>query len=380
MQTMASKIWFLFLVLTIKLNFILSDKNDLKGDSRNLQQVNKKARRRKTTPQREAVIAWSAELSEDDESSKWWMENIHNNPPQIFDHYIVKLSKVFSRKSARLNFLSVGACDGTNDFTITNRFFKNAHWDGFFVEPMSLNYRDLVNQLKESNNFNRSFALRAAMTGYCDTPTITVQRPAYEDMGRLHVKHWLRRQIGGIKPKSQKKTKRDWIDEEVTCVTGPEVLGIWTKVTRGKDHKDVQTGYQFNPPSSVGSGEIQISMRRRRPHILKIDVEGHDFVVLSSFLNTTNTNELPLLISYEAKSLHDKFDSAVALLESKGYAVTPLKADGFALLKSHSMIASKSDSNGGGGGGGGKKKRGGNWRVQLEKAAAEGDSVAHSQE
>lgn len=290
------------------------------------------------------------------------MKHIHNNPPQIFDHYIVKLSKVFYRKSARINFLSVGACDGTNDFTITNRFFKSPHWDGFFVEPMSINYRDLVNQLQVSNSFNRSFALRAAMTGHCDEPTITVQRPAYEDLGRLHVKHWLRRQIGGIKPKSQKKTKKEWVDEVVTCVTGPEVLGIWTKVTRGKDHKDVQTGYQFNSPSStVNNGEIQTSLRRRRPHILKIDVEGHDFVVLSSFLNTTNTNELPLLISYEAKSLYEKFDLAVSLLESKGYAVTPKKADGFALLKSHSMFASSS------------RKGGKNWRLELEKAAAEGD-------
>lgn len=40
--------------------------------------------------------------------------------------------------------------------------------------------------------------------------------------------------------------------------------------------------------------------KRRRPHVLKIDVEGHDYLVLMGFLlDATPVTELPLLIEFE---------------------------------------------------------------------------------
>ena len=42
--------------------------------------------------------------------------------------------------------------------------------------------------------------------------------------------------------------------------------------------------------------------RKRRPHILKIDVEGHDYEVLMSFvLDSTPVSDLPLLIEFEVR-------------------------------------------------------------------------------
>jgi hypothetical protein len=46
-----------------------------------------------------------------------------------------------------------------------------------------------------------------------------------------------------------------------------------------------------------------------RPHVLKVDVEGHDYEVLSGFLaDDVPTAELPLLVSFEAKSIKKNFE------------------------------------------------------------------------
>jgi hypothetical protein len=56
--------------------------------------------------------------------------------------------------------------------------------------------------------------------------------------------------------------------------------------------------------------------RIRRPHILKIDVEGHDYDVLMGFLrSTTPASELPLIIDFEAKSIAKKYPAAKARME-----------------------------------------------------------------
>jgi hypothetical protein len=237
----------------------------LEEERRNLGMVGAMAKNRG------ALMAWSASLTEDDEDPDKWATQINHNPPQIFDHYIVRLSKMLERHETTLNFVSVGACDGTNDHTITTRFFPNKHWDAIFVEPMSNNYGDLVKQLKDNNVFDRSFALRAAATDKCTRPTITVMRPLYEDRGNTKAPHWLRRQIGSIKPEGQ-KTREDWGDEEVLCVTGKDVLNIWDKASKGQSHKDLQTGFdstsiEHTDRLAVGPGGRLV---RRRPHILKV--------------------------------------------------------------------------------------------------------------
>lgn len=56
--------------------------------------------------------------------------------------------------------------------------------------------------------------------------------------------------------------------------------------------------------------------RARRPHVLKIDVEGHDFEVLMGFLTyETPVTELPLIIGFEAKSIAKKYPIAKARME-----------------------------------------------------------------
>jgi hypothetical protein len=60
-----------------------------------------------------------------------------------------------------------------------------------------------------------------------------------------------------------------------------------------------------------------VNKRKRRPHVLKIDVEGHDFEVLMSFINDEKGNkaELPLLIDFEAKSIASKYPIAKSRME-----------------------------------------------------------------
>lgn len=73
------------------------------------------------------------------------------------------------------------------------------------------------------------------------------------------------------------------------------------------------------------------SIIRVRPHILKVDVEGHDYEVLMGFLgDDVSDNQLPLLISFEAKSIMKKVEGLRAQLNRRQVpeylltAITPL--------------------------------------------------------
>lgn len=76
---------------------------------------------------------------------------------------------------------SAGACDGNGDKTIKKLYIPNSHWRGVFVEPMSINVRDLIKFLAEKNIGHRSLVLRGAATLECAEPTIKVERPLYEE-------------------------------------------------------------------------------------------------------------------------------------------------------------------------------------------------------
>ena len=88
--------------------------------------------------QRAAVRAWSELLDDSDyDNSKW------GGPQYVFDRQAKRLSDLFESKNALVNFVLVGACDGTNDMTIRDRYLPNAHWRGVFVEPFTINFKDL---------------------------------------------------------------------------------------------------------------------------------------------------------------------------------------------------------------------------------------------
>ena len=140
--------------------------------------------------QKQAMEAWASSLTNDDYNETVW--DIRSNggqPPQWFDSYLMLLSDIFAEKRAYLNFISIGACDGTNDLTI-KRFLKQTHWHGMFVEPVSINYEALVQYLKKADVMHRSFPLRAAATDKCKEPIIKVQRPLYEEQKGEKVSHF----------------------------------------------------------------------------------------------------------------------------------------------------------------------------------------------
>lgn len=67
-----------------------------------------------------------------------------------------------------------------------------------------------------------------------------------------------------------------------------------------------------------------VRSKKRRPHVLKIDVEGHDYEVLMSFMDgNVKLSELPLLIDFEAKSIAKKYPLAVANME-RMYVISTL--------------------------------------------------------
>lgn len=150
----------------------------------------------------------------------------------------------------------VGACDGVTDPVIKFQFLKQPHWRGVFVEPMSINVIDLEKFIYDNNGSNRSVIIRAAATDVCQSPTIDVERPLYEEKAAKEnktVPHWLRRQIGSILPKNRNHARRDWVVETVACKTANDILRDWA----------------IQMPVLRPDGKSSKSTRRR-PHILKV--------------------------------------------------------------------------------------------------------------
>lgn len=103
--------------------------------------------------QREALIEWVQTLTVKDLDPAYWstVESWKAQPQNYFDHYVTVLSDIFAKKQppATINFILVGACDGSHDKTISEHYLPNKHWRGAFVEPFEMNYNDLTKFMKE---------------------------------------------------------------------------------------------------------------------------------------------------------------------------------------------------------------------------------------
>ena len=164
--------------------------------------VQKVGRGKSRQIQKAAIEAWGAYLEpeRDYNATKWITTTKSRNQPQyVFDYYVSLLSDLFKEKGAFVNFALVGACDGTNDNTIRDRYLPNAHWRALFVEPISLNFADLNKFLADNQVTARAHTIQAAVTNECTSPTIIVKTPIIDkETEDKNVPHWIRRQIGGI--------------------------------------------------------------------------------------------------------------------------------------------------------------------------------------
>lgn len=242
--------------------------------------------------------------------------------------YMKKFDTLFLKHGFNLNFISIGACDGTYDSVIDDFFIST--WQGLFVEPMSLNVHDLQATLKRNNVAHRSHMIRAAVNETCYSDRINITRPLYEEK-RVRVPHWKRRQIGKIADgQVDKNFGSDWVFEEVYCLTFEGIMRRW-KAFLIKDRAQLDYG------NGVWSSD-----RTLRPHVVKIDTEGNDFFVVRSILNygMISPENLPLLLLFEVKTFsQDKFDTLKGMLEKAGYITSSYNAscrarDAFALLAS----------------------------------------------
>lgn len=289
-------------------------------------QEDKSSGKKQARIQGRAIRAWAKTLTNQDYDASYWSDTFHQQPSNFFEHYVEKFSNVFNQVGAMVNFVMIGACDGTHDRTISDRFVPNAHWRGVFVEPFEINHNDLVQFMTSKGVLNRATILRAAATFRCNDTTIKMKRPTFEEKNKS-LPHWMRREIGSIVPfdKLNRPATGGWIFEYVPCVNGQKILQNWT--------------YALNLASpSDAPGENRV---RLRPHVLKVDVEGHDYEVLMGFLHDgIPSAALPMLISFEAKSILKDFDRLKGHLEKRGYAVSHLANDGFALLKGDHILSS----------------------------------------
>lgn len=237
----------------------------------------KRPKKSKSRPTQEALLDWVHSLiPEKDYNATYWCKKFHSRSTQdFFFKYVEQLTNIFVKKGAIVNFASIGACDGISDPTIKYQFLKYPNWRGVFVEPMSNNFRDLEDFMASKGALNRSFLLRAAATEICQSPTIVVERPMYEEQNSKNrtIPHWLRRQIGSILPNTRTKARPNWTTEEVRCVTAKDILTDWYKNVTGSASVGF-TGKQTDLQLIKSTAS-----RVLRPHILKIDVEGHDYQV-----------------------------------------------------------------------------------------------------
>lgn len=260
--------------------------------------------------QGKAVKAWAQSLTNDDYNATYWVETMSTQPQNFFNHYVTKLSDMFEKRKAVVNFAMVGACDGTHDVTIRENFLPNSHWRGVFVEPFEINHRDLVKFMADNGGGSRAHVMRAAATFRCNDTFIKMKRPTFEEKNKT-LPHWMRREIGSIVPfdKLDRPATGGWIFEYVPCVNGQIILQNWTE--------------SLGISSSSATGK---SRMRLRPHVLKVDVEGHDYEVLMGFLHDGLPNlALPLLISFEAKSIMTKMPQLKGHLEKRLVVAVVLK-------------------------------------------------------
>lgn len=331
-----------------------SSKRKRKSGSGKGDKKNKRRKDKKSSPERQALTHWSEYLTENDYNYTNWRNMFHTNTASdFFNGYARKISNVFKKYEAKVNFAMVGACDGTGDNTIKYLYLPNRHWRGVFVEPISINVRDLIKFMADNDVAHRSLVIRAAATSECANSTITLERPLYEEKNKT-IPHWLRRQIGSILPDHRNHARKEWTLETVRCVTAKDILHDWAAASAGSalamagaaggdannNNNDVNeegsTGDAGFKNKIVASNHQQLikKTKLRRPHILKIDVEGHDYDVLMGFLrHDTPVTELPLIIDFEAKSIAKKFPLAKERMEYLGYAVSPFGNDGFAILR-----------------------------------------------
>ena len=248
--------------------------------------------------QRAAVKAWAQSLHDEDYDADHWIKTLSHMPSNFFEHYATRLSDIFKEKGAKVNFALVGACDGTNDRTIRERYLPNEHWRGVFVEPFTINYKDLSSFMENHKVSHRSHLIHAAATRKCNSTTIKMKRPTFEEKNSS-LPHWMRRQIGAVVPftKLNNKMTGGWIAEFTRCVSGPEILQDWTDALNHQSFTGDGDGKEVNnEPETVPQGEPvdddgkkkrkkkrkdkkNGSIRMLRPHVLKVDVEGHDYEV-----------------------------------------------------------------------------------------------------
>ena len=156
-----------------------SDNKETRKRDKSLRKGNKGKRE---IPEKGAIAAWAESLQPIDYVEAHWKETFHSSSAaDFFNGYAKKISSLFLAAGAKVNFALIGACDGLGDKTIKKLYLPNAHWRGVFVEPMSINVRDLVHFLAEKKAAQRSVVIRAAATSKCINDTILVERPLYEE-------------------------------------------------------------------------------------------------------------------------------------------------------------------------------------------------------
>jgi hypothetical protein len=238
--------------------------------------------------QRAAVKAWAESLTDKDYDPSDWAKTHKWQPANFFEFYASKLSEIFAETGAKVNFALVGACDGTNDRTIRDKFLKFEHWRGVFVEPFSINFNDLSSYMEKNGVSHRAHLIHAAATSKCTSPTIKMKRPTFEEQNSS-LPHWMRRQIGAVVPltKLNNKMTGGWIAEFTRCVSGPEILQDWTDALNHQT-RPASGALESEADAVVADGEEKKGGRRKkkggmirklRPHVLKVDVEGHDYDV-----------------------------------------------------------------------------------------------------
>jgi hypothetical protein len=95
----------------------------------------KNSKMRRSNPNNKALEDWVKFLDPkiDYNTTMWKIATRSSTWSVHFNEYAKKLSAVFDKAHAKVNFVMIGACDGTSDNTIRELFLPNDHWRGVFV-------------------------------------------------------------------------------------------------------------------------------------------------------------------------------------------------------------------------------------------------------
>ena len=203
--------------------------------------------------------------------------------PDEIGRLVKYLSALTMAENLPLDLIVIGACDSRTDEVIW-KFFKMRHWRGVFIEPNFENFNKTKSAfIKHNITAERAFLIHAAVSNKCSKQgDIFIYSPVLQK--GIHHPHYVRQQLHTVEKNIADKYSASlsldaFSKSTVPCISIREVL------QKSQQHfYNQQKTTLFSHDYHAEPENIDFL-----PHLIKIDTEGHDGVIVNMYLDYIST-------------------------------------------------------------------------------------------